>query len=202
MTRIEQGNPEKERVFEIGAGEEFGPPFPGADYIVTDPDLKALERSREALLEAGCAAVAVSATQLPTYCRSVNTIVARNVFGDPLLVMPERKAARSSLFDLLQQGEHEEYSRLDRELRAESYGLKDGIIKEAARVLITGGKLIAVEHKTPWVAAEYLEGSGSQVAAAVGLDVAKVALQEVVPSTYAEPFKENPLLEAWTLTRI
>lgn len=187
-------------VVEIGCGNKPGPRFPEAkNYYALDPDLQALKQVDPA---AGFVTVAVSATDLPFYSRSVDTIIARNVFGDPLLCSPDQRRRKDDMRFFLQAGKFEEYLDIDNELRHKAVGVKSAIIHEAGRTLIKSSNLVVVENLTPWVTEEYLNGPGKMAAEEAGLAIHPVDLTEVLPAKYAQHYKDVAApLAAWALTK-
>jgi hypothetical protein len=137
------------KVLEIGCGDEAGPYFDGADeYIVSDIDETAVVSST--CQDSRFTPMIADATDINMLSdKSMDIVLARNVFGSPLLgcdhlqmlqIMRSRQA-------------WPDYKTIFPEVEER----KLAIMQEAARLLTSVGKLIVVEQLTPKVAAGFFE---------------------------------------------
>ena len=172
------------RVVEIGCGQSPGPRFDGADeYYAVDIDA---ERLKEVGQQAGITRIKASAANLPFEDASIDAMLARNVFGDPGLGLTFAEKSESLEAD---------------HLRAEA--LKTDILREAARVLISNGKLVVVEEYSPSVAGRYFSGLDP---ADTGLSVRRADLKDVVPADYEMHVRQKNVdrgreYKVWTATK-
>jgi len=174
-------------VVEIGCGKTAGPYIEGASHhYIVDTDEEAVKRAGERDPRFTQIVGTAACLELPD--DSVDTILARNVFGDPTLGVGAARAMEilsvsPTLLDEL----------VNRQ--------KTMILEEAARLLVFGGKIIVVEQSTPEVATEFIAGLGSETVPLPScLTQPKlVGLAEVTPMQYASRYADA---QTWVSAKI
>lgn len=188
-------------VVEVGCGDFPGPFFEGASEHYAfdkDPDLirAAKTHALDLTLQVG------DATNLDIESESVGTILARNVFGDPYFGIDERTKwmARQVEAAAIADGEAKEWADITRFISESVTYTKIGILKEASRILMKAGNLIAVEQYTPFVAKRFFQqiqtceiGIPSDLTTPVATELA-----EVTPKSYALAHQGA---RAWVLSK-
>lgn len=177
------------RVIEIGCGGAWdaGPFFEGADvhYLIEsnksllseateyDPSLTALPED--------------NAMQIGFPDNSIDIILARNVFGDPLLGIGQNQRNMISGLGIAYEAEGK-FS----DLRTINTGIKDAIyirkkliVQEASRVLITGGSFIIYEQYTPGFARQFFDELYNDFDGRQTVRFLETQLSLVVPLNYA-----------------
>lgn len=197
------------RVVEIGCGAEAGPLFESAaEHIIVDTDVNALCSAH--VRDLRLRPMIADATDLDELeDASVEIILARNVFSDPTLVLSNSQK-RQLTDELKAHGIDSRAEELDKQLaqlEAQSILSKGAIMREAARILITNGRLIAVEQQSPKVAGRFFAGvaefgefdAGFDFDAAFDIE-SGVPLAEVTPTNYAAAH-DSSKTETWVATK-
>lgn len=194
------------RVVEIGCGKQPGPFFEGAaEHFLVDPDANALALA--SMADIHFSPIVGSATDLEFEDESVDTVLARNVFGDPSLIL-DRNEKTINLALLAVLSDEEKYEEIIEHMEMiedETGLLKVKIMQEAGRILLPSGKLVVVEQLTPKVARKFFEKAADY---SDGFDPNEVfdiehdvPLCEVTPASYAEIHGNFPGLETWVATK-
>lgn len=164
------------RVLEIGAGEFPGPIFDNSDiHIALDIEHFTDDKFKR---------ITADATSMPMQSRTIDIVLARNVFGDPFLGVPEER--RGSYHNRLFANKFESHTELNSIVDDifEANIRKTLIINEIARVLRTNGKLIIIEQYTPDVASEFIDSNNCSLFDDLVLNSA--SLESVTPANYHE----------------
>lgn len=161
------------RIVEIGCGPEAGPFFDGAtEHIITDISAAAVTYAAE--MEPRFTPLVADAADLSSLPdNSTDVVLARNVFGDPILGYD---------IDEYQSRSHSGHN------MAEVVELKKlAIMREAARILLTQGRLLIIEQFTPSEAKRFItKVSQSELPLPNGLTIpSPVTLRAVTPERYA-----------------
>lgn len=195
------------RVVEIGCGSKPGPLFEGAaEHILVDPNPETLEKgyrtNRDFIPFIGNAAnIGFLADS------SVDTILARNVFGDPCLGLTtfERLLHLDGLKHLAEAEKYDELEEHMNILKAGADLLKVEIMREAGRILLPSGRLVVIEQQTPKVAGRFFDRLS---AGDLDFDTGElfyiehgVALEDVTPPNYATVHGSHPELQTWVVTK-
>ena len=188
-------------VVEIGCREQPGPFFEGADrHYIVDPDAENLAKG--ALTDVAFTAVVADASNLDFLAdASVNTFLARNVFGDPALFTDstKRREMQAEVIELLEASKVAEAYERTTAAEIECAPLKSAILSEAGRVLVVGGRLIVVEQYSPNVARRFFKSIAGDPALTGGLDIKSASLPAIAPASYVEhQVDAEPVLVAWT----
>jgi hypothetical protein len=135
------------KVLEVGCGDEAGPFFDGAEErIILDliEEAVAISANRDPRFTP----MIGDATNLDEFANeSMDVVLARNVFGSPLLGIEHKRMIR-----IMQSGwKSAEYKTVESEVDTR----KIRIMHAAGRVLNAKGKLVIVEQLTPEVAREF-----------------------------------------------
>ena len=194
------------KVVEIGCGNQPGPYFEGAaEHYIVDTDVAALEMGLRP--NTSFTPVVASAADMGFDDASIDTVLARNVFGDPSLILASfEKIMHLGAFAAL--AKEEKYEKLiEHMLTVEDRTglLKADIMKEAGRILLPGGKLVVVEQFTPKVARRFFEKAADysdEFDPGEVFDIEhNVPLGEVTPANYARVHGDLPGLETWVATK-
>jgi hypothetical protein len=176
------------RIVEIGCGDSAGPFFPGADeYFAVD--ISPLRVENAVLQEPRMTPMVADAVSMPDLAdKSVDILLARNVFGDPFLGLERSRALELSF------REGVDFKNVI--ARREVAQRKLAIIAEASRLLIDGGGLIIVEQYTPQVANSFvstLHAEAPPIKSRLGT-FEGVDLSSITPDAYA---KKHLGAQAW-----
>ncbi len=187
-------------VLEIGSGYMPGPCFQGV-RTYTALDIDKADVAHAARHHKNIAHIIGDARRLPVASKTIDIVIARNVFGDPTWGVSDRGMGYVSLLGAANAANTEPgaaLTLLDRHIARN----KDQAIAEAARVLKTMGRLIIIEQITPEVAIEYLEQPGAADLLATNFAVEESSLADALPAHYANRFKHAWESEAvWQLTK-
>lgn len=161
-------------LLEIGGGKHPGPRFEDVDqHISVDIDTTAVENASR--LHPDITSQFGDAEQLTDFSdSSVDTVLARNVFGDPLLGF-SGQSRHLAAEDLARKREQGEAYRIVKENKLR-------ILASAARVLIDGGRLIIVEQLTPEIAEAFLGHHAKEIP--TGLQIEQADFDSVAPKNY------------------
>lgn len=196
------------RVVEIGCGAEAGPRFEGAtEHVIVDKDPLAVGTAY--MGDIRLTPVIADARDLKIEDASIDTVLARNVFGDSSLFLSndEKNELKDELLGLHADEQYTEVAKKLMHIEAISVGMKVEIMRETARILVAGGRLVVVEQLSPPVARRFFEvGIGfSEVDG--GLDLSEafdveqgVPLREVTPPNYAAAH-DGPKTQTWVATK-
>lgn len=175
------------RVVEVGCGDYPGPFFDGADvHYIVDTDRTALERAATRHPEF-TALTGSDARNLDLPTSSVDIVLARNVFGDPELGSSAEDSGMHfgmALTIIATQG-LEAYQAVKQDLDAMHYNRKIDIIQEAARILVSNGRLIAVEQLTPWVAQKFFNQLATDTESGLEFVFTESSVTDAIPPQYA-----------------
>ncbi|HEX5797327.1 MAG TPA: class I SAM-dependent methyltransferase [Candidatus Saccharimonadales bacterium] len=196
------------KVVEIGCGPEAGPRFDGADeHYIVDTDEVALGSAY--FRDIRLTPMIASATDLDFEDGSVDTVLARNVFGDNALTIsnPQKEELAVDLLALDREGRHWEIISELTHLESKAFYLKLDIMREAARILVGGGQLVAVERLSPKVAGRFFDFAAefSRLDGRLDLDTVfdieqGLPLEDVTPPNYAETHA-SPKTKTWVATK-
>jgi hypothetical protein len=203
-------------VVEIGTGGQEPAPRPGfGDALLVGTELD------PALLVAGPRPVlAADGRDLPFAARSVDLLVARNVFGDVGLGFgfeqvtgfdPPGYAAH--VRELVQRGARPELEALRDKVRVMVAGVdatKQAMLRDAARVLRADGQVLVVETLTPDFARQWLEeraGGRIKHDAALSAGGVEFTCRAITQHNRRRRYctaseLADPALQVWTLTPI
>lgn len=174
-------------VVEIGCGSDAGPFYEGADqHFIVDNDREALAKAARRD-ERFTPLVGGDASRLELEDASVDVILARNVFGDPFLGFSEstRSMAAHLPLALLSDGNEVAAAEVMDATTAKVYRLKKDIVQEAARLLVTGGSLLAVEQYTPYIANKFFTDLIWDRDHTTELSFCRDAISAITPPSYA-----------------
>lgn len=188
-------------VVEIGCKNLPGPFFEGADkHYIVDPDAESLAVG--AHRNAAFTPVVSDASNLDFLPdASVNTLLARNVFGDPALFTDKtkREAMQDEVIALLRAAKIAETYEFMIAAEVECSALKSSILQEAGRVLVTGGHLVVVEQYSSSVAKRFFAAVAGNLLLTGGLDIQPASLYTVAPANYVQHQQAaEPVLLTWT----
>lgn len=176
------------RIVEIGCGDAPGPIFPDVDeYFAVDV---APVRVENAIKQEPCMIpMLADAVDMPELAdRSVDVLLARNVFGDPFLGLDRGRALELSF--------QEGVDFNNNTARKEVIQRKLAIVAEASRLLVEGGGLIIVEQYTPQIANDFVSAMNNEGLGAENRlkTFNKVDLSTITPDSYS---KKHLGAEAW-----
>ncbi len=182
-------------VAEIGCGNSPGPFFEEADtHFAIENGSRALQSLR--LGENAFTVVEADARDLKFPDNSIDIVLARNVFGDPMLGMTElEKTMHSGLrWEAIMTDDFSEFRAVDKAVQGFINDGKLAILGEAARILIKGGKLLIIEQYTPPIADIFLARARQEGVLPDGLVIQKADLADIASPSYT---KRHLPAEAW-----
>ena len=168
------------RVLEIGCGDEAGPCFDGAsEHIASDIDETAVANSMRR--DPRFTPLIADATDLHALAnKSIDVVLARNVFGSPLLGFDHQRMLQIIHSRLA----WPDYKAIFPEVETR----KLAIMQEAARLLASAGKLIIVEELTPRVAVGFFKRlQNNNRDQRLNLSMSRlVHISSITPTNYAQ----------------
>lgn len=171
------------RVLEIGCGVTPGPYFEGADvHYIIDCDPVALKCAAQQTGFTPLPEADGRATGLPD--RSIDVVIAGNVFGDPDLGTSDRNTFDMLRYVLEPNNNADHITEILARKQAVVYERKRALIHEASRVLTQNGVLLALENLTPFVAAQFFQTLPNPTG---GLGFAPAQPSDI-PASYAKKY--------------